>query len=393
MYVIIQHYSQVVFTFSALSLRLLLLAVVLPVVHGGVRFERVPDSGIQPQVVIDPRGAVHLLYFKGDAMGGDVYYARKESGQKSFSSPIQANSTAGSVIVAGTMRGPQMAIGGDGRAHIVWMGGNGAPKVEIGGEKVAPLLYARMTDSRDRFEPERNILTHIAGLDGGQTVAADNRGNVYVVWHGAAPGTESEEERGLFVAHSANDGKTFAREIRAKVPRKGACACCGIRAKVDSDGALHVLFRAAEAGVNRSELWLKSSDQGRSFAILQEDPWKTATCPASSASLSFAAHRSAAAWETDNRVVGAFRGEGGSIQLRPAGKGKQKHPTIAVNAKGEALMTWVEDAGWGTAGTLVCQIFDANGKPASEPIRKSELPAWSFGAPYVDANGSFVVLY
>ena len=64
-----------------------------------------------------------------------------------------------------------------------------------------------------------------------------------------------------------------------------------------------------------------------------------------------------------------------------------------LNSKGEMLMTWVEDAGWGTPGTLVCQLFDENGKSLGEPIRKPELPAWSFGAPYADANGTFVVLY
>ena len=82
------------------------------------------------------------------------------------------------------------------------------------------------------------------------------------------------------------------------MPRKGACACCGIRAKIDDAGALNVLFRSAEEGVNRAELWLQSTNQGKTFAILQEDPWKTATCPASSANFAFMNNRSAGAWET-----------------------------------------------------------------------------------------------
>ena len=82
-----------------------------------------------------------------------------------------------------------------------------------------------------------------------------------------------------------------------------------------------------------------------------------------------------------------------STNLRPGGKSKQKHPTLAANANGEVLMTWVEDAGWGTAGTLVCQHFDADGKPIGEKITKPGLPAWSFGAPYADSEGNFVILY
>lgn len=38
-----------------------------------VRVVRVPDGGIQPQVVVDSKGTVHLLYYKGDGgAGGDA---------------------------------------------------------------------------------------------------------------------------------------------------------------------------------------------------------------------------------------------------------------------------------------------------------------------------------
>ena len=392
MRVTIQTYSQVVFTFT----RFLFAIVFLPLYAlcaSAVSFERVPQQGIQPQVATDASGRVHLLYFKGDPMGGDIFYATKTANHDRYSEPLKVNSTPNSVLVAGTMRGPQLSLGRDGRAHVVWMGGNGAVKAQVGDQKVTPLLYARMNDERSAFEPERNILTHIAGLDGGQTVAADDKGNVYVIWHGAPPNVESEEERGLYVAHSRDDGKTFAAEFKGTVPRKGACACCGIRAKIDDAGALNVLFRSAEEGVNRAELWLQSTNQGKTFAILQEDPWKTATCPASSANFAFMNNRSAGAWETDNKVVAVIRSGTGTKQVKPTGKGKQKHPTVALNSKGEMLMTWVEDAGWGTPGTLVCQLFDETGNSLGEPIRKPELPAWSFGAPYADANGTFVVLY
>ena len=361
-------------------------------VEGAVRFDRVPDAGIQPQVIRE-NGELHLLYFKGDAMGGDVYYATRSDGEAEFSKAIKVNQRAGSVIAAGTMRGPQMALGANGTVHVVWMGGNGAEKVSVGGTSVTPLLYTRLAETRNRFEPERNILTHIAGLDGGQTVAADAKGNVYVIWHGAAPGVESEEERGLYVARSADGGKKFAREEQAKVPKRGACACCGIRAQIDASGALHVLFRAAEAGVNRSELWLKSKDEGKSFEIVQEDPWKTATCPASSASFDLRSAAQVGAWETDGRVAGAVRNGGKMVKLQPGGDTKQKHPNAAANARGEVLLTWVEEAGWGTAGTLVAQEFGSDGKPKGEKVRKKELPAWSFGAVYAEKDGDFVVLY
>src|SRR5689334_11487908 len=35
-----------------------------------------PEDGIQPQAVVDDRGTIHIVYFKGDAAGGDIYYTR-----------------------------------------------------------------------------------------------------------------------------------------------------------------------------------------------------------------------------------------------------------------------------------------------------------------------------
>lgn len=395
MTVAIQHYSEVVFTrLQRLAIRtLILVAIGFGHSHAAVRFERVPQNGAQPQVVIDAEARVHLIYFRGDGMGGDLFYATKSRGAGPFSPVLPVNQKAGSVIVAGTMRGPHMTLGRDGRVHVVWMGGNGADKVQIDGEAVTPLLYARLGKDQKSFEPERNILTHIAGLDGGQTVAADEQGNVYVIWHGAPPRVEGEEARGLYVAHSRDDGKSFAREWKAEVPRRGACACCGVRARTDSKGALHVLFRSAEAGMNRNELWLKSEDAGKSFRVLKEDPWKTGTCPASSAFLHFGEGHSIGAWETDNRVTGAILSKKGTILLQTPGTAKQKHPVLAVNARGEVLLTWVEDASWGGEGTLVAQMFSSDGVPVGEAIRQTKLPAWSFGAPYAEANGDFVVLF
>ncbi|MGH9578776.1 MAG: hypothetical protein ACRD3R_15160, partial [Terriglobales bacterium] len=47
-----------------------------------VQLERVPDGGIQPQALVDERGAVHLIYFKGEPGAGDVYYVRRAAGDR-----------------------------------------------------------------------------------------------------------------------------------------------------------------------------------------------------------------------------------------------------------------------------------------------------------------------
>src|SRR5262245_43348695 len=65
---------------------------------------RVPDRGIQPQLAVDAKGIVHLIYFRGEPMHGDVFYVRSEDGAR-FSRLLRVNSQPGSVIATGTIRG------------------------------------------------------------------------------------------------------------------------------------------------------------------------------------------------------------------------------------------------------------------------------------------------
>src|SRR5262249_25527721 len=155
----------------------------------------------------------------------------------------------GSAIAAGTIRGAQLALGKDGRVHVVWNGGKGAARVTVDGKHVTPLLYTRLNEAGTGFEPERN-LNPFAGLDGGGSVAADRQGNVYVVWHALSPGGTNEAGRAIFVARSQDEGRTFQREQRA-TKSTGACGCCGVRAFADSSGAVYILYRGASKIVNR----------------------------------------------------------------------------------------------------------------------------------------------
>src|SRR6266705_3521783 len=113
-----------------------------------VRLLRTPGSGIQPQAAVDAKGVVHLIYFKGDPKGGDIFYVRREPGQQDFSKPMQVNTQPHTAMAVGTIRGAQLAVGKNGRVHVAWDGmGKGAARVNINGKKVAPFLYARLNDA------------------------------------------------------------------------------------------------------------------------------------------------------------------------------------------------------------------------------------------------------
>ncbi len=222
---------------------------------------RVPNGGIQPQAVTDARGTVHLVYFKGDKPGaGDLFYVRREAGSDHFSEPIRVNSRPHSACAVGSVRGGQIAVGKGGRPHVVWNG--------VGTE------YARLNDAGTAFEPERNLMRQTEHPDGGCTVAADDAGNVYVIWHGHRKGETGEDKRKVLVARSTDEGKTFSPEAPAWGDPTGVCACCSTRALVDHNDVVYLLYRSATAEVHRDTYLLVSADHGRTFRQALIHKWK-----------------------------------------------------------------------------------------------------------------------
>ena len=374
---------------------LLVLAASLRAETEKVKLVRVPDGGIQPQAMVDAKGVVHLIYLKGDPKACDVFYVRQEPGAEGFSKPIQVNSQAGSAIGVGTIRGAQLALGRNGRVHVAW---NGSKSVEGAKHKGVPMWYARLNDAGTAFESERDLMTFTDWLDGGGSVAADDAGNVYVMWHASPPdNTAGEGGRAVFLAKSADDGKTFGREQQASPKATGACGCCGMRAFADRQGNVFALYRAASEKVNRDEVLVVSRDHGKSFAIANAHPWNVPTCPMSSASLSETKAGTVAAWETAGQVY-FTTADPKSLKVRepvsPPGTAKRKHPVAIANAQGEVLMAWTEGTGWQRGGAVAWQVFDANGKPAEKMGRLADgVPTWGLVAAMARADGSFVIFH
>jgi len=362
-----------------------------------VSLVRTPDNGIQPQAAVDREGMVHLIYYKGDAGGGDVFYVRQPATGEDFSKPIRVNSRSGSAIAAGTIRGAQLAIGKNGRVHVVWNGGKGASKVNVGGKDETPLLYTRLNDAGTAFEPERNVITYAAGLDGGSSVAADAQGNVYVAWHGSAPdNADKEAGRAVFVSRSMDDGKTFQREKSVAPKKTGACGCCGMRAFADSQGAVYILYRAATDMTERGQTLLISRKPGAEFEVAYSHPWKATTCPMSSTTLTEGKSGVLAAWETGNQVYCSTidpKTMRVSQPFAPLAGLKRKHPVAVANADGETLFVWTEGTAWAKGGSVAWQIFDKDGNATAEKGRTPGVPVWSLPTAFSKGDGTFVVVY
>ena len=353
---------------------------------------RLPAGGLQPQVAVDARGTAHVIYFAGDPAGGDLYYSTISDG--TFSRPVRVNTTPGSAIATGTVRGAQLAVGRGGRIHVAWNGsGRATPKAP--GDST-PMLYARLDLTRGVFEPQRNIVQTAVGLDGGGAIAADDRGRVFIAWHAGGPGSKGEGDRRVWLATSADDGLSFSAEVPVSDPTTGACGCCGMDGVIGRTGALYLLYRSAREVTHR-DTYLLTSPDGVQFSSTKLDDWNIGACPMSTFSLAQTADSVLAAWETDGqvrfaRIVGTLPQQRVTPAIALGQPKNRRHPSLAVNARGQILLAWSEGTAWQRGGSLAWQLYEKDGRPVAAG-RADGVPVWGLSAAFPRADGTFSIVY
>lgn len=356
-----------------------------------VELQRVPDSGIQPQVAVDNAGAVHLVYFKGDPTGGDLFYSRAKDG-RTFSPGIRVNSVAGTAVAVGNIRGARIAVGRDGNVFVVW---NGSAKLGNPALGRSPMLFSKLDDKRTTFEPERNLIHTAYGIDGGGGIAADQKGGVYVFWHAPIPGKQGEEFRRVWITRSRDDGRSFEAERIAWDQPVGACGCCSLNAFADDKDRLYVLFRSAQEKTHRNMYLLESTDKGATFRGSEVSKWNVGYCVMSSEAFASGPAGTWSAWETEKQVhfgrVDPATGTANDAPVSPDAA-NQKYPALALNRSGMLLAAWTEGMRWRQGGSLRWQLF-SNGEKVGAEGSASGVPAWSLVAAYARRSGDFVVLY
>jgi hypothetical protein len=363
---------------------LLLLATPAPGAPAVV-VRRLPQHALEPQAAVDSQGTIHLIYFANDPLHGDIFYVRSSDAGEHFTRPMRVNSQSDSALVIGGVRGPQLTLGKGARLHVAWNGSDKAiPRSPISGP---PMLYTRLNDAADAFEPQRNLMTRSGQLDGGGSVAADNSGHVYVAWHGSSDrNDDTEASRRVWLAWSHDDGKTFEAEATPnEVPAIGACACCGLHLFIGPDGKPRALVRSAREMVHR-DMYLLRFGVPTAFRKLSE--WSVGKCVMSTA----ASAGDWIAWESNDRIL--FASLNDMSAPRPIGRDTPKHPAIAVASDGRFLIVWTEKTAWNKGGALAWQVFDTGGQPLDGAAgRADDLPAWDTPAAVALPDGRFVIFY
>ncbi len=371
-------------------------------VSAEILIQKTPDRGFQPRLNVDNNGDVHLLYFKKrlsvpGAREGSLYYQQYLVSEKRFGLSIKVSSEAYNLQTFSIARA-SMAVGGDGRIHVVWY----LPRA-------GQYFYSRSNSDRTQFEPQRPVVTQFAegidaqfaeGIDAGADIAAIGS-SVAIVW--GAGNLSREYERTVYGRLSTDSGATFSDEIRMGNPDLGACACCALATNYADENALSVAYRSAIDGVGRHmqllSLQITAAElQGGSYAAvgaLQE--WELSACPLSTNDIAEDADTEQwLVFETAGRIVQLkLDGQGQATEVaEPFIETRQKNPAMSINERDERLIVWGEAISHSKGGRLNMRLFDENGVLKDDQfVEEVTIPNYSFPATAALPDGNFLVLY
>ena len=103
------------------------------------------------------------------------------------------------------------------------------------------------------------------------------------------------------------------------------------------------------------------------------------------------------AWETDGevqlaRIVGAVAQQTLSPSMTFGEPKKRRHPSLAVNGRGQILLAWSEGTAWQKGGSLAWQLYEKDGRPIANG-RSEGVPVWGLSAAIARPDGQFTVVY
>lgn len=204
-----------------------------------------------PSLALGPDGTVYLAWTVGEDPGADIRLSVSRDQGASFAAPwVVAPSR-------GYSDAPKLAVDGTGALHLAYAE---SPDGPFG---MAHVRHARSSDGGRTFGPPRDISAPMppgAVSASYPSLAADDRGNVVVVWELAR--AARQQPRGLAAVVSKDGGASFTAP--ALVP-DGADPRGGVNGSrqgllmkklaVSEQGAVAVVNSSFQAGV-RSRVWL-----------------------------------------------------------------------------------------------------------------------------------------
>lgn len=298
-----------------------------------------PKGAVVPDAEVDDKGRIHVAYLSGN----DVFYVRSSDEGQTYSKPIRVNSEPDFASGA-AFRGPDLAVGKDGRIHVIWYNAGYQQKRP---QKEWGVMYSHLDAKSQRFAKARNLNQRPSD---NFSLAADRDGRVAVAW----------TAEGAFLNLSKDGGKTFAAAQKLELD---PCECCGTRALYARDGSLLLLYRDKADNIRDTKIArLPAGSSTWADHQVSRTPWPIDSCPMTGSFLRQSTQGVFAAWETKGQPYFArFNVNSRSDQpteFRVAPKGR--YPVVLASTK-HTLVSW-------KVGTVLrWRFFDKKGTPLGKP--------------------------
>jgi hypothetical protein len=298
-----------------------------------VHFSSLPDKGEVPDAEIDPGGVVHVAYVVGE----DAFYVKSSDNGKTFSAPVRINSQPGTVHPANMFRGPDLAIGKNGRVHVIWYVNAYQRKLP---QDQWGVFYSYLDPEQSAFARGRN-LNHKPSDN--YSLAANAKGEMAVVWMAGK----------IFLTESMDNGETFGEST--SIWEANPCECCASRALMKNEGTLFIQYREKQNNERDMYLLTRKGEGPFTKQKISSTEWKINACPMTGCFLSGDAQRLATAWETKGEIFYGMK-TGASMPREVAVAKNGKWPIVLASSDGNVLVSWKDGE------TVKWQSFDQSGK-------------------------------
>ncbi len=290
----------------------------------------------QPQVAVDPRGKVYLVF----GAENSVYCAISRDGGKSFGSPAKV-AEAG-VLPLGMRRGPRVAAT-DRWVVVTAIGGKE-------GHGHDENLFAWRSDDGGATWKKPVQINGVAASarEGLHHLAAAPDGTFYCTWLDLR-----EKGTQVYGARSSDGGASWQDEKPIyRSPDGSVCQCCQPQVTFGPSGKLYVMWRNNIDGA-RDMYLVRSADNGRTFGAAEKlghGTWPLDECPMDGGGL---------ACDADGSLTTIWRREKQLFTYTPG------HEEISIGAGAQ---------GWAAAGPGGPFLVWSTGRPgaifATNPILK-----------------------
>ena len=313
----------------------------------------------QPQLAARD-DAVGVAYGAGNA----IYFAASTDGAATFGPPVLVSSQG--ELALGMHRGPRIAYTGQGIVISAVVGQQGEGK---DGDVMA---WRSLDGGKSWSAPVRVNDVPASAREGLHAMAFGGRDTLFAAWLDLR-----EKGTRIYGSVSRDGGATWSENrLVYRSPSGTVCQCCHPSVAVDRSGVILVMFRNALEG-SRDLYLARSADGGKTFAAAQKvggGTWKLDACPMDGGGVTVDEKgRVATIWRREGTV---FATRGGDAE-EPLGLGR--NPTVVATTAG-AYSAWTEGTSVRvkTRGAAPPETVDEDGAfPALAVVRDgSAVVAW-----------------